>query len=206
MVAMIRRTFHYLNEKNFQPLYKALVRSHLEYASSVWYPTSIKMIEQIENVHRRATKQIPGLRNLSYSDRLRRLKLPTLSYRRLRGDMIELFKITSGIYDQETCSFIKLWKDVAPWTGLRGHNKKIFPQQARTSLRKNSFSLRNINTWNNLPEDVVNAKKIKTFKNRLDRLWKNQDILYDHRAIIQMSGAPKPQNQLESDEEDLNRS
>ena len=35
----------------------------------------------------------------SYSDRLKALKLPTLKYRRYRGDMIELFKIIKGIYD-----------------------------------------------------------------------------------------------------------
>jgi hypothetical protein len=29
----------------------------------------------------------------------RNLKLPTLTYRRKRGDMIEVFKMTSGIYD-----------------------------------------------------------------------------------------------------------
>ena len=55
----------------------------------------------IENIQRRATKLIPGLSDLSYEDRLRRLKLPSLSYRRSRGDMIEIYKIMSGKYDPE---------------------------------------------------------------------------------------------------------
>jgi hypothetical protein len=55
----------------------------------------------IENIQRRATKLIPGLSDLSYEDRLRRLKLPSLSYRRSRGDMIEVYKIMSGKYDPE---------------------------------------------------------------------------------------------------------
>ena len=47
-------------------------------------------IDMIENVQKRATKQIPGMNNLPYEERLRKLELPTLSYRRLRGDMIEV--------------------------------------------------------------------------------------------------------------------
>ena len=47
-----------------------------------------KHIDMIENIQRRATKLIPGLSDLSYEDRLRRLKLPSLAYRRSRGDMI----------------------------------------------------------------------------------------------------------------------
>jgi hypothetical protein len=58
----------------------------------------------IENIQRRATKLIPGLSDLSYEDRLRRLKLPSLSYRRSRGDMIEVYKIMSGKYDPEISS------------------------------------------------------------------------------------------------------
>ena len=45
-----------------------------------------------------------GFSNLSYEDRLRKLKLSSLSYRRMRGDMIEVFKIISGIYDTRATS------------------------------------------------------------------------------------------------------
>ena len=81
----------------------------------------------IENVQRRATKQLPGLKNLSYPERLRKLKLPTLTFRRIRGDMIELYKILSGKYDWEAATFVKLWKDMTSRTGLRGNSLKIFP-------------------------------------------------------------------------------
>jgi hypothetical protein len=75
--------------------YKSLVRTHLDYASSVWAPFKAKHIEQIEWVQRRATKQIPGFRDMTYSERLRALKLPSLSYRRLRGDMIEVRSVAN---------------------------------------------------------------------------------------------------------------
>ena len=51
----------------------------------------------LEGVHRRATKMIPGLRNLSYEDRLKRLGMFSLRRRGLTGDMIEVFKMIHGI-------------------------------------------------------------------------------------------------------------
>ena len=50
----------------------------------------IKHIESIEGVQRRTTKMIP-VKHLSYPERLKKLKLPTMAYRRARGDMIEVF-------------------------------------------------------------------------------------------------------------------
>jgi len=82
----------------FVTLYKSLVRSHLEYANSVWYPKRKIDVDKLERVQKRATKLSPELSKKSYSDRLKALKLPTLKYRQYRGDMIELFKIIKGIY------------------------------------------------------------------------------------------------------------
>ncbi len=51
----------------------------------------VKHIEKLESVQLKATKQMPGIKELSYSERLKKLKLPTLSYRKLRGDLIEMY-------------------------------------------------------------------------------------------------------------------
>ena len=77
ITGFIRRTFVYLDEGTFSKLFKALVRPHLEYANTAWYPTKIKDIIAIENVQRQATKYLPTLKELSYEDRLRKLQLPT---------------------------------------------------------------------------------------------------------------------------------
>jgi len=73
-------------------LYIRLIRAHLEYAVSVWNPHYQTFIEKTEKVQKRATKLVITIKRLHYEDRLRRLKLPTLKYRRIRGDMIELYK------------------------------------------------------------------------------------------------------------------
>jgi len=73
-----------------------------------------KDIEALEKVQKRATKILPQLKHMNYSDRLKACNLPTLHYRRIRGDMIETYKILTGKYDMETapslvgvCSSVK---------------------------------------------------------------------------------------------------
>jgi len=80
-------------------LYKALVRSHLEYANTVWSPYKQYLIEEEEKVQKRATTLVHGYKRLPYTERLKYLKLPTLKYRTHRGDMIETYKIVHGLYD-----------------------------------------------------------------------------------------------------------
>ena len=62
ILEIIRRTYMFLNIEIFILLYKALVRSHFEYAMSTWNPHMIKHIEAIESVQRRAMKLVPKLR------------------------------------------------------------------------------------------------------------------------------------------------
>ena len=181
MFGLIRRTFQFLDSHMFAPLYKALVRSHLDFASSVWAPYMVKHVELIEKVQRRATKQIPELKGMTYPERLRKLRLPTLSFRRLRGDLIEVYKILNGVYDTaEVAPVVKLWKDMAPRSGTRGHSKKLYPQQAKTQLRKNSFALRVVKFWNELPESIVSAPSTNSFKNQVDKFYSNHELMYDN--------------------------
>ena len=104
---LLHRSSNCLDIKTFTCLYKTMVRTHLDYASSVWSPYKIKHIEMIKNVQRRCTRQ------LSYPERLKKLNLLTLAYRRLRGDMTETYKIIKGIYDKESASFLKMWTDIS---------------------------------------------------------------------------------------------
>ena len=127
MVGAIRRSFKFLNSYTFGKLYKSMVRCHLEYAVPVWFPYKAKDIEEVEAVQRRATRMIPETRNLEYEERLRLLKLPTLVYRRHRGDMIEVFKMLNGFYDSNAIPKLEMRIDhVADGRSNRGHYKQIF--------------------------------------------------------------------------------
>jgi hypothetical protein len=182
MLGIIKRNFKDMGTYTFICLYKAMVRSRLEYGQSVWSPYRVYQIEELEKVQRRATKILPGLRNLPYTMRLKRLKLPTLAYRRVRGDMIETYKIIHGLYDVEACPQLSLSHNIT----TRGHNFKLVKKHARLDVRQHFFTFRIVNVWNSLPFDVVNAGTLNTFKNCLDRYWKSQDLLYNHRACLDL--------------------
>ena len=85
-------------------LYKARVRCQLEYANSVWNPHSKEDIETIEKVQMRATKTIESASHLSYEERLTKLGIQTLKYKRFRGDLIEIYKIITKKYNKSNCN------------------------------------------------------------------------------------------------------
>ena len=172
--SMIRRSYKYLSKESCMPLYKGLVRSNLEYANSVWAPYKMKHIEVLERVQQRATRSLPELKGLNYEERLRTLKLPTLVYRRIRGDMIETFKITNGVYDSSVVPFFELRDNCS----LRDHSKTLLKHRSNKRIRAHSFTQRILSVWNSLPEHIVSAPSVNSFKNRLDRFWDNQEIKY----------------------------
>jgi hypothetical protein len=180
MIGLIRRNFKNIDFEGFLLLYKALVRSHLEYAQTVWSPYRTKLIDALEGVQRRATKILPGLRNLPYRERLSRLKLPTLVYRRARGDMVETFKIIQGYYDPDGVPTLQR----STYSSTRGHDKKLFKQQSHLDARKFSFTVRVASVWNSLPADVVNSPSVAVFERRLDKYWAAQECLYNYKALI----------------------
>ena len=185
MIGIIRRSFLHLDEEMFLQLYKALVRPHLEYANQVWSPRLAKHVTLIENVQRRATKLVPGLADLEYEDRLRKLKLPTLAYRRLRGDLIEVYKIMTGKYDSEVCEGL-----IARREGERstGHPHKIFKERPRHEMRKHVFPHRVVDLWNRRRMGgVVKAETVKEFEARLDMVLVDQELVFDYQASTQFS-------------------
>ena len=140
ILGIIRRSFIYLDADILLPLYKALVRSHFDYAMIIWNPHMVKhnVIESIEGVQRRATKMIPELKDLSYPERLKKLKLPTMAYRRARGDMIEIFKIVAQIYDNKTTdNFLSFRENMN--MSLRGHEFTLEHKRLSCPARINFF-------------------------------------------------------------------
>jgi hypothetical protein len=103
--------------------------------------------------------------------------MPTLKYRRMRGDMIEVFKIINDMYDPlTTVDMFEL--------NTRGHSKKMMIKTSRLNVRKYTFVVRIVEIWNSLPESVIQAKTVKQFEIGLDEHWKHQECKYDFTANI----------------------
>ena len=93
---MVRRAFRKLDIPDFRLIYKTYIRPHLEFCIQAWSPHYIKDIEVLENVQRAATKLVPKLRKFSYLTRLQMLGITSLKETRVRGDMIEDYKLMTG--------------------------------------------------------------------------------------------------------------
>ena len=180
-VGLIRRSFTKLQPNSFKMLYKSLVRPILEYCSVIWYPLYRTEALEIEKVQRRATKLIPGIRNLEYPDRLKKLNITTLAYRRQRTDVLQVFRIIKQIDRIPFSTFFEYNTN-----DNRGHSYQLSKPRAETSLRLNSFSHRVINIWNSLPEYAVQCIKIEKndtalnqFKTAIEHAWKDDPIKYE---------------------------
>ena len=185
IVGQMRRSFSYLDCDTFKRIYVAFVRPHLEYGEAVWSPNLMRNIVALENVQIRATKIVDGLSKLTYSERLRRLDLPTLVFRRRRGDIIEMFK-HFHTYDKST-----LAPSFKPRERLsRQHQFQLHMPPTRDGTngpQTNFFFQRTTKIWNDLPASVVEAESVNQFKNRLDEFWKHDALRYDHTTTDEIN-------------------
>ena len=93
VLGQMSRSFHYRDKYTWIRLYKVDVRPHLEYAVQAWSPWRRENIDKIENVQRKALKMTSGLKGQTYEQRLLVVNLTPLEDRRLRGDLIQTWKI-----------------------------------------------------------------------------------------------------------------
>ena len=178
MVGLIRRSFSHLRCDLFKQLYISFVRPHLEYAQAVWSSHLRKHINMIENAQMRATKLLDGMGNLNYAERLKKLDLPTLVYRRARGDMIEIYK-HFHTYDGEMPSSFQPRNRPS-----RKHDFQLYQRtqkDGKRGVQSNFLYYRSSKIWNELPKEVTHAKSMNMFKNALDRYWVNETTKFDHR-------------------------
>ena len=175
LVGFIGRAFENKSEKVLVKLYNSLVRPHLEYCVQFWCPYYQKDIDKLERVQRRLTKMIPRLRNMPYEERLKSLNLFSLSKRRMRGDLIEVFKIFKGFDNISAENYFTLDRT----NTRRRHDFKVVGKRFMSNEAKHFFFNRVVNIWNSLPSIVVESNTVTTFKNRLDKyLESNPQIRY----------------------------
>ena len=83
-----------------------------------------------------------------------------MCYRRLIGDLIEVFKYTHNIY-RLSDSLLELESRM----NTKGHSYKLKKQRCNTMLQQHFFTQRIMDRWNSLPAEVAEAPSMNTFKN-----------------------------------------
>ena len=121
---------------------------------------------------------IPELKDVNYEEGLEFLKLPYVTYRRLRGDAIEMYKYTHNIY-QVAATPYNLNEDIS----RMNNGIKIIKERCTYPHRRQFFGNCVNYMWNVLPPEVIQAPSTNSFKSRLNIKWKNHFIITDVRII-----------------------
>ena len=191
VLGQLLRAFTYRDKVHYIHLYRTYVRCHLEYAVTTWSPWTEQDRNVLEDVQRRAIRQVRGIKG-SYEEKLKQVGLTTLVERRERGDMLQTYKIIQQVDDIPVESLFKLghagnnhhhgtrhavafvpgevphnWGEEEPINSL-----KLAKPEGRLDLRTNFFSHRVVNPWNNLPLSVKSASSLNNFKNLYDEFKK----------------------------------
>ena len=127
ILGLIRRSFEFLDAATMKTLFVALVRPHHEFCNVAWSHKLEKDKKLIEGVLRKVTRVVPGFKGVAYEQRVERMKVSSMAYRRTRGDLIETYKYTHGYYRNETLFAL----DTEGIT--RGHRFKIKKPRCNTT-------------------------------------------------------------------------
>ena len=103
---------------------------------------------------------VPYLRNLLYSERLKKIGLSSLECHRQRADVIQVLKILHEYGDVDKSKLFKM----ASTQNTRRNSLKLFKSHSWLVVRNNFFSNHVINVWNLPPYNVVMTPSINSFK------------------------------------------
>ena len=176
VLGMLLKSLTFRDKYHFIRLYVQYVRCHLECAVQAWNPWLVQDIENLESVQRRAIKNCQGLRG-SYEEKLKSVGLTLLCERRARGDMIQTFKILKGIDDMDPKTWFTRVNECHQRTrqavsvseeGELIQSENLVKPKSRLDVRKNFFSCRVVEPWNDLPPGVQRAADVLDFKKKYD--------------------------------------
>ena len=128
----------------------------LDYASVIYSPHCLMLIDSIESVQRHFTKRLRGLSNYYYADRLPITQLDSLELRRIHTELVMMYKLQHGLEDSYLCNLVT--NNIIHYN--RGHAYKLFKDRFRLDIRKFFFMCRVVEIWNS-PD--VNALTINKF-------------------------------------------
>ena len=171
ILGRMARSFTYRDRNVWLRLYKTYIRPHLEYAAQAWSPWTQQDIRVLEDVQQRAVRMISGLHSQTYQDRLLELGMTTLEERRVRGDMLQTWKILHGHDNvKEGTWFSRLSATAVRETRASSAPYTLEQRRVNTDLRRQMFGYRVVRRWNNLPLHIRDATSVNDFKSKYD-MW-----------------------------------
>jgi ribonuclease P/MRP protein subunit RPP40 len=170
VLGQLTRAFHFRDRHVFMRLYKQYVRPHLEFSTQAWSPWTEGDKSCLEKVQQRAVKMVSGLKSDQYSERLVELGMPTLEERRHQADMAMVHKLTNrrgGLYPAQ---WFEMAADGARATRSAANPRNLRMRQGRMEIRRNFFSVRVVDSWNNILDNVRSVAKSEQFQQQYKKL------------------------------------
>ena len=149
-------------------IWKCLIQPKLDYCSQLWSPSDQASIALLESVQRNFTKNISGLENINYIDRLSSLKLYSQERRRERYQIIFIWKIAQGYvqaYNLEFNYSDRRGRMAVPYTIVRQA-----PAAVRRA-RESPLGVKGVRIFNLLPVwlRTLDGVTVERFKGELDK-------------------------------------
>ena len=94
--------------------------------------------------------------------------------------MIEVYKILHCLYDSNIVPALPR----CTYLATRGNSFKLLHVRSHYDLKKYSFCSRVVGLWNSLPDCVVSALSVNSFKNNLDRYWADQEMYFNWKVDL----------------------
>jgi hypothetical protein len=170
VLGQLARAFHYRDRHVFMRLYKQYVRPHLEFSTQAWSPWTEGDKACLEKVQERAVRMVSGLKSDDYSERLSELGLPTLEERRHQADMAMVHKILCGRGSLDSSQWFERAADSVRATRSSANPLNLKVRQGRLEIRRNFFSNRVVNSWNDIPSDIRGTVRSENFQKKYKQL------------------------------------
>lgn len=168
ILGRLKRTFKTIDVESCKLLYTSLIRPHLEFAEPVWSPYLKGDIKEIEKLQKRVLRWPNFGQKLNYKQKLRCMRLTSLTDRRIRGDLIQLYKWFNGLEEIRSEAHPKFKLNSI----TRGHQMKYDRDKVRSCNARHNFIInRTASHWNNLPIKAVTAPTLNHFKAQIDSFY-----------------------------------
>ena len=172
-LGIITRVFKDRNFDTIVPLYKTFVRPLLEYNSIIWSPYLKQHDQKIESVQMKMCKLLVRLSSLSYKEKLKKVKLLTLRARRIKHQLMTVYKIMN--HDIDLCFDDYFQK--SHFKKTRGNVFKLSIPKSRTNIYKNFFSCSIIKHWNSFKSSEILVRSPKLFNTNINKYFTRSKIL-----------------------------
>ena len=157
-LGFIRRNLKECTRTVKETSYTAIVRPTIEYAATVWDPTSQSKIKALENIQRRAARFITNRTPGCVTNMITSLGWQSLKQRRQNSRLCMLYKIQHNLIDINRDLYIR-HND----SRTRGQHR-LFQERTNNETYRNFFFQRTVRDWNPLPASTVAAATIEEFR------------------------------------------